>query len=387
MRTIAVMTGTRAEYGLLSGLLDAVERERGLKLRLIVTGQHLMPEFGNSVREITRAGRTIAARVRMPLRRDTGLGVAEALADGVRGLAKALRRLEPDVLVLLGDRFETLAAACAALPLKIPVAHIHGGEATEGVIDEQIRHAVTKLSHLHFPAAKPFRRRILRLGEDPRRVFCFGAPGLDGLSRKGHLPERELRRDLGVPDGLRLGSVTFHPATLERGTAGKQTRALAEALARRDDFFWVWSMPGAEEGYREVVREARAFVRRRPGRAALYSSLGRARYLSLLRHADLVVGNSSSGLLETPTFGVPAVDVGDRQRGRLRAGNVVSVPVVTARTVSAGIAAALSPAFRRKARAVKNPYRGRDTCARIARVLRTVPLGEALLKKSFTEAP
>lgn len=384
MRTVAVVTGTRAEFGLLSGVLDALAARPRIRVRLVVTGQHLMPEFGLTVGEVERSGHPVAARVPMPLRRDDGAGVADALGRGVSGLGRALARLRPDLLVLLGDRFETLAAASAALPLRIPVAHLHGGEATEGAIDEQVRHAVTKLSHLHFVAAEPFRRRLLRMGEDPRRVFRFGAPGLDGIGRFGRVPESELRRFLGAPDGLPLGAVTYHPETLSAVSVRAAARGLARALSRRRDVFWVWTMPGAEAGWRAVVEEARAFVRRSPGRAVLAASLGRERYLSLLRRAAVVVGNSSSGLLEAPSFGVPTVNVGERQRGRLRAASVLDC-AGDAASIGRALSRALTPAFAARARRAVNPYAGRDACRRIARVLATVPLGATLLKKSFRE--
>lgn len=377
-----MVTGTRAEYGLLSHIIRLIHRDRALRLQLMVTAQHLMPEMGRTVEEIEADGFPVSARIPMRLRSDSPASVARAVGDLVRGFAGSFETLKPDLLLLLGDRYETFAAAAAALPLRVPVAHIHGGEATEGVIDEQARHAITKLSHFHFPAAEPYRRRILRMGEDPRRVFCFGAPGVDNIRRVRLMKRGILFSELGVPQAGRVGIVTFHPATLERDPVSLQAARLVRALDRTKDVFWVCTMPNADAGYRGAARALKAFAKRSP-RAVLRASLGQVRYLSLLREADLMVGNSSSGIIEAPSFGLPVVNIGERQRGRVRGANVIDVPRCDAAAVLKGIARALSPAVRRRAARSGNPYAGRDTCARIVRTLKRVPLGEAVLKKSF----
>lgn len=382
-RKIAVVTGTRAEYGLLSDIIRRIHRDPSLQLQLVVTGQHLARPFGFTVREIVADGFPIAARVPLPLAHDSGAAIGRAMAVATAGLSRVYSRLAPDLLVLLGDRHEALAAAVAALPARIPVAHIHGGESSEGAIDEQIRHAITKLSHVHFPVTEAYRRRIVQMGEDPRRVFQFGAPGIDNLRRMKFRDRAELYRELGLPHDRPIGVVTFHPATLDPDGAAAQSRALMQALAAREDVFWVLTLPGADVGYRVIVENARRFVARHPTGALLKPSLGHLNYLSLLRHAAIVVGNSSSGIIEAPSFGVPVVNIGDRQKGRVRAANVIDVPAVTARAIGIAITRAL-----RKGRArVVNPYAGRDTCARIVATLKRVPLGPILLKKTFRDEP
>ena len=380
-RHIAVVTGSRAEYGLLRPILRLIQEDKALKLSLIVTGQHLS-KGSETLREIRQDGFPIAARVPLGLNKHDEADIARAIGAGVLGFAGAFRRLRPDILLLLGDRYEILSAAAAALPFRIPVAHIHGGESTEGAIDEQIRHAVTKLSHLHFPVTEAYRRRILRMGEDPRRVFCFGAPGLDGIGRVALWDERRLFSDLGVPPGSRVGAVTYHPAALDYRSPRRSFRELAAALARVPGIFWVFTHPGADAGRLPIVSEIRAFVRRHPGRCAAFGSLGRTRYLSLLSHASVMVGNSSSGILESPSFGLPTVNVGDRQKGRLRAANVIDVLGGTA-AIGRAIRRALSPSFRRSLARLRNPYEGKDSCRKIVAVLKRIPLDGSLTRKSF----
>ena len=265
MRTIGVVTVGRSDYSFYLPILREMQREPGLAVHLIVSGAHLSPEFGLTVRMIEGDGFTVGSRVEMLLSSDSPEGIAKSMGVGLIGFAQAYAQIRADLLLVLGDRFEMHAAALAALPFTIPVAHIHGGETTEGVIDEQVRHAVTKLAHLHFTAAEPFRRRLVLMGEDPRRVFCTGAPGLDGIARAGRIPQRELLAALGLPPALgRFGLVTYHPVTLSPGTAGKDARELAAALDAVDGVFWVITLPNAEaERVPPVGLAARQQFRRR----------------------------------------------------------------------------------------------------------------------------
>ena len=386
-RRIAVVTGTRAEYGLLSPILRLILSARSLRLQLLVTGKHLLPAFGRTVREIEADGFPIAARIPSGLSSDSEAAVSASMARITAGCARAFARLEPDLLLLLGDRYEVLAAAAAAVPFRLPIAHIHGGESTEGAIDEQIRHSVTKLSHLHFTATAAFRRRVIQMGEDPRRVFAFGAPGLDDVRTAASLGRDELARGLGLPLSRPWGVMTYHPATLSARTASRESAAMIGAMSAVPGVVWACTLPNADPDSLAIVRNLRAAARRDPDRFRVFSSLGRTRYLSLLRHAAVMAGNSSSGLLEAPSFGLPAVNVGDRQDGRLRAANVIDVRRTEAGAIAAALRRALSPAFRGRLRSLQNPYAGRDACRRIVETLKRPPLGKDLLKKRFHDLP
>lgn len=374
-RKIAVVTGTRAEYGLLSPILSLVREDPALELQLVVTGTHLSPRHGMTVRQIRAEKMPIAARVPLPLSRDDSRGVAAAMSAAVDGLSKAFERLRPDLLVLLGDRYEALAAACAALAHRLPIAHIHGGEASEGVWDESARHAITKLSHLHFASAPAYARRIRQFGEDPKRVFAFGSPGLDAMRRTPRLSRSALEKELGVALRAPVGVVTCHPETLSED-AGEGAAASVAAALRALPGTWIVTAPNADLGAARVRRA----LSRLPG--PMFESLGQRRYLSLLAHADVMVGNSSSGLLEAPYFGLPSVNVGDRQQGRLRAASVIDVPAPSPASVRRAVLRALSASFRARARRLA-PRPSQSPSRRIVAVLKSVRLGSDLLKKRF----
>jgi UDP-hydrolysing UDP-N-acetyl-D-glucosamine 2-epimerase len=380
-RRICVVTGTRAEFGLLYWLMKGIQGDPDLELRVIATGMHLSPEFGLTFRAIEEAGLPIDRRVEMLLSSDTAVGVAKSIGLGVIGFADALDSLRPDILVVLGDRYEILAAAQAAMVARIPVAHIHGGEATEGLIDEPIRHCVTKMSHYHFAAAEPYRRRIIQLGEDPARVFNFGAVGLDNIHRLRLLERDELARDLGFDLGKAYFLVTYHPVTLGDGRPAEAMASLFAALDAFPDARVVFTKPNSDADGRAIAALIDAYVAARPGRAIARTSLGQVRYLSAMRHAAAVVGNSSSGLIEAPEFRVPTVNVGDRQRGRLKAASVLDCAGGAAE-VEAAIRAALAPAFRASLAGMVSPYHGHDVAGKILSVLRTAPL-EGIVMKRF----
>jgi UDP-hydrolysing UDP-N-acetyl-D-glucosamine 2-epimerase len=381
-RKICVVTGARADYGLLYWLLREIETERTLELQLAVTGMHLSPEFGLTVREIEADGFLIAERVEMLLSSDTPVGVAKAIGLGVIGFADAFARLRPDILVVLGDRFEVLAAAQAALVARIPIAHLHGGETTKGTFDEAIRHSITKMAHLHFVAAEPYRRRVIQLGEDPARVFNVGAPGLDHIRRTTLLDraafERSIEFEMGQPTFL----VTYHPATLVERSAADGARELLRALDRFETARVLFTRTNADTGGRAVNELLEAYVEAHPKRARLFTSLGQQRYLSALRLVDLVVGNSSSGVIEAPAFGVPTVNIGPRQEGRLRAASVID-SAEDADAIAAAIERAMSPRFRAELEGMASPYGEGDTARRVVEVLLAVEIGEGLVMKRF----
>jgi len=386
MRRIAVVTGSRAEYGLLYWLMKEIQEDVDLELQLIVTGMHLAPEFGMTVKVIERDGFPIAERVEMLLSADSDAAVAISMGLGLIGLAKAYQRLQPELIVLLGDRFEIFAAAAAALPLAIPVAHIHGGEATEGAIDEYFRHAITKLSFLHFAATPRYRRRIIQMGEAPDRVFCYGAPGLDNIGRLPLLTAAALREELGLTTARRnLGVVTYHPETRGVEPAAEQINAVLTAVSGFDDIYWLFTLPNADQGGRELGRMIREYLERRPEVGTLFASLGQLYYLSLLKNSLVMVGNSSSGLIEAPSFRLPVVNIGARQEGRERAANVIDVPRCTVAAIAAGIGSARSAAFAASIETMENPYGHGDASGKIKEALKTVPLDKQLLKKRFYE--
>jgi UDP-N-acetylglucosamine 2-epimerase (non-hydrolysing) len=383
-RTICVITGTRAEFGLLRHLMDELAADDRATLQVLVTGSHLVPSLGETWREIEAAGFAIDARVDLQLRDDSPLGVARSVARWVEGFAREFDRLVPDLVVLLGDRYEILAAAQAAMMLGLPIAHLHGGESTEGAIDDAIRHAVTKMSHLHFVAAEPYRRRVIQLGEDPARVFTVGAFALDAIAELEPVSIEQLSEFAGLDlAGRPFVLFTYHPVTLELGGIATATRALLDALDRVPDVSVLATKANADPGGRQVNALVERWIVDRRDRAALVASLGHRRYLSAARAARAVVGNSSSGIIEAPALGVPTVNVGSRQRGRLRAPSVRDVPEDTE-----AIVAALREVVDGHERVdpTENPYGTPGAAGRTAHVLLEHTL-ESLVRKRFHDAP
>lgn len=381
VRKLCVVTGSRAEYGLLYWLLKEIQADPGLSLQLIVTGMHLSPQFGLTVTQIEADGFVPDARVEMLLSSDTPVGVAKSMGLGVIGFAEALDRLRPDILVVLGDRFEIFAAAQAAMVARIPIAHIHGGELTEGLIDEAIRHSLTKMSHLHFVATEVYRKRVVQLGESPQHVWNVGATGVDAIRRMRLLDRNELSEATGFDLTAPYFVVTYHPVTLADDQAGGGARALIAALEHFPNHKIVVTGANADTGNGAVSREIDAFSAAHPGRVFSRVSLGQRRYLSAISHADAVLGNSSSGLIEAPVLMVPTVNVGDRQRGRVRAATVIDVGD-NEQAIAAGIATALTPEFRAACRGAECPFGDGHSAEKIAKVLAEWPL-ERLLVKQF----
>jgi UDP-N-acetylglucosamine 2-epimerase (non-hydrolysing)/GDP/UDP-N,N'-diacetylbacillosamine 2-epimerase (hydrolysing) len=382
-RKICIVTGTRAEYGLLFWLMKAIEADPDLQLQIIATGMHLSPEFGLTYRQIEADGFTLDAKVEMLLSSDSPVGIAKSMGLGVIGFADALDRMKPDILVLLGDRFEILSAAQAAMVARIPIAHIHGGEATEGLIDEAIRHAVTKMAHLHFTAAEPYRKRVIQLGETPERVFNTGAVGLDNLTQLKLLNRSEIEKALAFKLGP--GTVilcTYHPVTLGEDDAGCALQELFMALDRLPGARVVFTKGNADTGGRVINRMIDDYTARNPGRIAAFVSLGQLRYLSLLREADVVLGNSSSGIVEAPTARTPTVNVGDRQRGRLKAPSIIDCGE-SAGAIVAAIEKALSPEFRKIVAEGKTFFGDGGASGRIKQVLKTASLEGILFKRFY----
>lgn len=384
-RKICVVTGSRAEYGLLYWLMKDIQADPELTLQVVVTGMHLSPEFGLTYRVIEEDGFVIDRKVEMLLSSDTPIGIAKSIGLGVIGFADALAELRPDVLVLLGDRFEILAAAQAAMVARIPIAHLHGGEATEGLIDEAIRHAVTKMAHFHFVSAEPYRQRVIQMGEHPDRVFNVGAMGLDNIRRLPLLARQELQRTLGFPLDAPLFLVTYHPVTLRHGGAMQAVAALLSALDRFPEAHIVFTKSNSDTDGRAINKMLDEYVERHPRRAKAFITLGQLRYLSLMKFSDIVIGNSSSGIIEAPAMEKPTVNIGDRQRGRLKASSVIDCGE-TADQIEAAIRKALAPDFRTRALAADSPYGTGGAAAKVAHYLGQAALRDVIMK-TFHDLP
>ena len=380
-RRIAVVTSSRADYSHLYWPLKLLSGHRGVELRLIAMASHLSPEFGSTVREIEKDGFPIAARIESLLSSDTDVGMAKSIGVAVLSLADTLGEMRPDLLLLIADRYEMLAPASVALSLRIPIAHIEGGEISEGAIDDAVRNAITKMSHVHFTSTETARERVIAMGEEPWRVHRAGAPSLDHLRRGRLLSREEVESacdiDLRIPAML----VAYHPVTLESNTTTEAT-ALFEALeqiASQDSMQILFCYPNADAGSRSLIERTRAFLSRHAS-ARLFVNLDAVTYWSLLRCVDLMLGNSSSGIMETASFALPNVNVGLRQKGRERARNVLDAEP-DASAILARIAEARSPAFRASLEGMANPYGDGHAAERIIEVLTSVPLGPQLLVK------
>ncbi|MES2016801.1 MAG: UDP-N-acetylglucosamine 2-epimerase [Pseudomonadota bacterium] len=379
-RTICVVTGTRAEFGLLRYVMEAIAQTDGLTLQVIATGMHLSPEFGHTYREIESSGFHIDRKVEMLTSSDTAVGIAKSMGLGLIGFADAFNELKPDLIVVLGDRFEILAAVSAALVACIPVAHLHGGETTEGAFDEAVRHSLTKMAQLHFVAAEDYRRRVIQLGEHPDRVFLVGGLGIDAIERLTLLGREALEQSLDFSLGARSLLVTFHPVTLDQHSSHQQMAELLAALDQLLHTQLIFTLPNADPGNQQLARMVEAFVASHPN-ARAYASLGQLRYLSCMKLVDGVVGNSSSGLAEAPSLGVGTVNIGERQRGRLKASSVIDCAPQRQAILDA-IDTLYTPAFREVLAATVSPYGHGGASEKIVEVLRTHQL-DGILKKTF----
>ena len=378
-----MVTTSRADYSAYRPLLKALAADPDISLKLYVSGMHLSPEFGLTVRRIENDGFEIAERVEMLLSSDTPEAIAKSMGLGLIGFGQAFSRRQPDILVVLGDRYEMLSAALAALPFKIPVAHLCGGELTQGVIDDALRHSITKLSHLHFTSTEDYAHRVIQLGEDPARVFVSGEPALDDVLTLPQLTPEELNRRFGVDVERPFLLVTFHPVTLEYEQAEWQIDELLAALDHAH-FPVIFTMPNADTAGRIIATKMRQWVQSHPGMGQMVDNFGAEAYHGVLSRAVAVVGNSSSGLIEAPSFKVPTVNIGIRQEGRVRSASVIDVG--HKRTdILAGIQKAASDEFRNSLRSLENPYASKTHSAvsTISNVLKRVELGNSLLVKKF----
>ena len=378
-RKICVITGSRAEYGLLRWVMQGIKDEPSLTLQIIATGMHLSPQFGNTYQEIEGDGFVIDRKVQMLTGSDTPVGIAKSMGNGMIGFADALNELKPDLLVVLGDRFEIFSAVSAALVAQIPVAHIHGGELTEGNFDDALRHSITKMSHLHFVAAEEYRNRVIQLGESPDRVFNVGGLGVDNIARTKLLGKDELERDLQFKFQERNLLVSFHPVTLEPDSGVKQMTELLYALNAFPNIGLIFTMPNADTGGLWIADQIEIYVKSRTN-AVSFTSLGAKRYISVMACIDGVIGNSSSGLLEAPSLRVGTVNVGDRQRGRIQAESVISCEPNRI-AIQEAIIKLLSIEFQGKVQKVVSPFGTVGACDAIVEIIKTLPQENLLIKK------
>ena len=377
-KKICVVTGTRAEFGLLRPVMALLKKNPAFDLQVVASAMHLVPEFGLTYREIEAAGFRIDGKVEMLIAGDTPAAAAKSMGIGTMGFSDTFARLEPDMVMLLGDRFEALAAASAATVMGIPIVHLVGGDVTEGAFDDAIRHAITKMSHLHFVASKESGARVRQMGEEPWRVHVVGDPGLDGLRQMKLIARNALERDIGFRFRDKNLVVTFHPATLDRIPSTRQFAIVLEVLdSLGPDYGLIFTKPNADPQGRALIAMLDAFVRDHPN-AAAFVSLGQRRYLSVMAQCNAVVGNSSSGLLEAPSLGIPTINIGSRQDGRLKAKTVFDCHVDRAAIVKA-----LRQALSGRIRKVNNPHGDGHAAPRIIRVLKKIRDPKSLLRKSF----
>lgn len=378
-----MVTGTRAEYGLLSRLMHMIKESPDTQLQVIATNMHLSPKYGNTYQEIERDGFTIDCKIPIidEKENDDAITTVKSMARALLGFADAFSALKPDMVVVLGDRYEALAAAEAALIERIPIAHIHGGEVTEGAFDDSIRHSITKMSHLHFASTERYRHRIIQLGEQPSRVFYTGAIGVENVRMLTLLNKEEIEKEINFKINNDTILVTYHPVTLGFRSAKEDIKDFIAVLDERKDLRIIFTMPNSDTGSQVIFNAIYGFVQRNPDRATAFQSLGVVRYLSVMKQVAAVVGNSSSGIVEVPSFGIPTLDIGDRQKGRIAAESVYHC-APDKDSVLAGLGIVLSNAFRERARGVSNPYEKSNTTKEIFDVLRSYPL-ELLSQKHF----
>ncbi len=381
MRNICVITGTRAEYGLLSGLMRAISKEPDLHLQVIATNMHLSPEYGLTYQEIEADGFHIDKKVECLLSSDTSNGTAKTVGLATIGFADAYEDLKPNLIVVLGDRYEILAAVQTALFFRIPIAHLHGGEITEGAYDDCIRHSITKMSHLHFTSTEDYRRRVIQLGEQPDRVFNVGAIGIENIKTLPLLSREELEESLGFEIGNRCILVTYHPVTLEDSTAEEQSKNLLDAIDNIENCRVIFTMPNSDTNGRIIKQAIERYVSSHSHRCVAFKSLGLRRYLSALQFVKAVVGNSSSGIIEVPSFHIPTLNIGDRQKGRIMSESVVNCGTTT-NEIEKGIKLVLNDDFQIAAKRCSNPYEGENTTAKILEVIKNYPL-EGIIQKHF----
>ncbi len=355
MKKICVTTATRAEYGLLRPLIKALQEHPGFRLQLLVTGAHLSPEFGLTKSFIQNDGYAIDEEVEMLLSSDTAIGISKSMGLGLIGYAEAFNRLKPDAVIILGDRYEMLAMASAAVISKVPIIHLHGGEITEGAYDDAIRHAITKLSYLHFTSTSAYKKRVIQMGEDPNRVFNVGAIGIDNINSLPLLSKRELEENLKIEFKKYNYQITFHPETLGSISAEEQFKNLLQALDKEEDSFFVFTKANADTDGRIINQLIDEYVALNKEKSIAFHSLGVLRFLSVVKVCDAIIGNSSSGILEAPSLNTATINIGDRQKGRIQAESIINCDNQV-ESISEAIQKVKETSFRERLKNIVNPY-------------------------------
>lgn len=381
MKSITVLTATRAEYGLLSPIIHALKACGSFEVRVVVTGAHLSPEFGLTYREIEKEGIEIDRKIEILLSSDTPSAISKSMGMALIGFADYFAERRPDALVVLGDRYETLAVCCAAMNARVPIIHLYGGETTEGAVDEVIRHAITKLSYLHLTSTEEYRKRVIQLGESPDRVFTVGAIGIENALKKKLLSKQELADSLGLALERPYAVITFHPVTLENNSAKQQCRELLKALDMHPEMDYIITKANADADGR-IINKMLDDYSLTHDNVSVYESLGAVRYLSAVKYACMAIGNSSSGLLEVPSFKIPTVNIGDRQKGRLKAASVIDC-CPKAEEISQSIERAQTIEFREICETVTNPYGDGNTSKKVVDAIVNMMSSEIDLKKKF----
>jgi len=379
-RKICIVTGTRAEYGLLYWLMKEIESDSELKLQTIVTGMHLSPEFGLTYKEIEKEFK-IDKKIEMLLSSDTSIGISKSMGIAQISFSEALDELKPDILVVLGDRFEIFSAVSAAMIARIPIAHLHGGEITEGAFDEAIRHCITKMSHFHFTSTAEYRDRVIQLGEEPDRVFYVGALGVDNIKRMQLLSKVEFEKAIDFKLNKKNLLVTFHPVTLEKDTSKDQFSSLLKAIDELEDTNIIFTKANADTDGRVINKMIDEYVSKNLHKSIAFVSLGQLRFLSAMKFVDTVVGNSSSGILEAPSFKVPTINIGDRQKGRIQSSSVINCEPDYL-SIQKSLKKVYSTGFQKKLSKINNPYDKLNTVLEIKNNLKSIKLN-SILKKNF----
>ena len=382
MRKICIVTGTRADWGLLSGIAKALDARDDVELQIVATNMHLSDRYGSTYREIERDGLHIDYRVPMSVDNDSAHGTVAAMSECMRGMADAFDALRPDLLLILGDRYEMLATASAALIYRIPIAHIAGGTISEGAYDDSIRHSITKMSLLHLTETEECRRRVIQLGEAPDRVLNVGAIGIYNITHTDYMSREELEAELHTPIPDKTILITFHPATLDSVPPREQCENLLAALDRHADYKVIFTYPNNDTDGKVIISLIEAYAKAHPSRVAVFPSLGQRRYLSVLQYAKAVAGNSSSGIVEVPSMRIPTLDIGIRQKGRLAADSVLHCGV-SVDEISEGLDKVLSADMQTKARLTHNPYEQPDTLGKIVNAVCSYPLSGSTIKPFY----
>jgi len=379
-KKVCIVSGTRADYGLLRKLISLLNDSDKYELQFIVTGAHLSKKFGETYKEIEKDGFTINYKIDLHLSNDTPIGIGKSTSIGVIGFGEAFETLKPDLLIVLGDRYEILAAVISAMFARIPIAHLHGGELTEGAIDDGIRHSITKLSHTHFVSTEEYRNRVIQLGEDPNKVFNVGGLGVDSIKSEKLLSRSDLEKVLNIKFSKKNLLITFHPVTLEKDSSSDQVSELLNALMELNDTTLIFTMPNADLGNNVIFNLIKYFVDNHE-HAYSFNSLGQQNYFSCISHVDAVVGNSSSGILEVPTFKKGTINIGDRQKGRVQAKSVINCSP-TKSDIQRAIDYLYSNQFQNSLAKVKNPYGDGGASKRIINILNKINF-EKVIKKEF----